>query len=118
MPEGGAGGSGTTAEARCDPRPDPERARRSRQLRRLRRRAARIERREREQALSALESRGTLTDEQRETVRALAATLVAELTAGPAAALGGPRESESETQGTIDRRRARTVGRLLELETG
>jgi hypothetical protein len=120
MPEGSAGGSGTTAEAGCDPRPDSGPARRPRQLRRLRRRAARIERREREEALSALESRGRLTDEQRETVRALAATLVAELTAGPAAALGGSRESESETetQGKTDRTRARTVGRLFELETG
>ncbi|OYR54118.1 hypothetical protein [Halorubrum halodurans] len=78
-------------------------------LRRLRRRAARIERREREAAISALESRGTLTAEQRETVRALAASLVDELIAGPTAAL-----AES---GRRNRETGRTVGMLLELET-
>ncbi|GAA0522828.1 hypothetical protein SAMN04488066_105151 [Halorubrum aquaticum] len=87
-----------------DPASDPERLRR-RYRRRLRRRAARIERRELEEAVSALEARGTLADEQRETLRALASTLVGRLTVG----LDPGPERTAQT----DPDRVRALARLL-----
>ncbi|EMA64590.1 hypothetical protein [Halorubrum kocurii] len=62
--------------------PDPERLQR-----RLRRRTAEIERREVEEAVTTLDARGDLTDEQRETVRELGSALVGRLTAAPDRAL-------------------------------
>ncbi|WP_280585149.1 glutamyl-tRNA reductase [Halorubrum sp. Boch-26] len=74
------------SDARSDPptdaQCDPDRVRR-----RLRRRAERIERREVEEAVSKLEARGDLTDEQRETVRLLGAALRRRVAARPEAAL-------------------------------
>jgi len=74
------------SDAEIDPGPDaetdPDRVRR-----RLRRRAERIERREVAEAVSKLESRGDLTDEQRETVRRLGAVLRRRITSRPDAAL-------------------------------
>lgn len=61
---------------------DPERVRRQ-----LRCQTERIQRREVEEAVSKLEARGDLTDEQRETVRHLGAALRRRITARPEAAL-------------------------------
>ncbi|MFC7325608.1 glutamyl-tRNA reductase [Halorubrum rutilum] len=74
--------SDARSDSRTDARVDPDRVRR-----RLRRRAERIERREVAEAVSKLESRGDLTDEQRETVRRLGAVLRRRLTSRPDAAL-------------------------------
>ena len=77
--------------------------------RRLRRRAERIKQREIEEAISKLEARGGLTEDQRETVRTLAAALVRDLTAAPESALKRTARS--------DRERARIIGRLFDIDT-
>lgn len=68
----------TVGDPDADPAVDSDRIRR-----RLRRRAARIGRREAEEALSKLEVRGELTDEQRRTVEHLGTTLARRLTTVP-----------------------------------
>jgi glutamyl-tRNA reductase len=92
-----------------DPPPDPERIRR-----RLRRRADEIERREVEEAVSALDARGGLTAEQRETVRAFGSALVEGLTAAPERTLA--RATEDEEIGERDRERARAIRRLFDID--
>gem|GEM_PF-3243533 len=87
--------------------PDPERLRR-----RLRRRTDAIERREVAEAVSALDARGDLTDDQRETVREFGSALVEALTAAPEQAL----ERAARTEGARERGRARAVRRLFNLD--
>ncbi|WP_200531358.1 glutamyl-tRNA reductase [Halorubrum sp. LN27] len=88
--------------------PDPERLRR-----RLRRRTDEIERREVEAAVSALDARGGLTEEQRETVRELGSALADELIAGPDRTLErAARDQEAEGR---ERERTRSIRRLFDL---
>ncbi|ELZ42784.1 glutamyl-tRNA reductase [Halorubrum saccharovorum DSM 1137] len=87
--------------------PDPERLRR-----RLRRRTDAIERREVAEAVSVLDARGDLTDDQRETVREFGSALVEALTAAPEQAL----ERAARTEGARERGRARAVRRLFDLD--
>ncbi|MFC7185729.1 glutamyl-tRNA reductase [Halorubrum yunnanense] len=87
-----------------DARADPDRVRR-----RLRRRAEGIERRQVEEAVSKLEARGDLTDEQRETVRLLGAALRRRLTSRPEAAL------ERSAPGDAT---ARALARLFDADGG
>jgi len=72
-------------------------------------RAERIERREVAEAISALEARGGLTDEQRETVRLLGAAIARELTAAP--------ESALERTARDDPATVRALARLFDVES-
>ncbi|WP_176451409.1 glutamyl-tRNA reductase [Halorubrum sp. Eb13] len=72
-------------------------------------RAERIERREVAEAISSLEARGGLTDEQRETVRLLGAAIARELTAAPESALEGTARDEPAA--------VRAVARLFDVES-
>lgn len=92
----------------CSREPEP-RASSNHLQQRLRRRTERIKRRETEEAISKLEARGGLTEDQRETVRTLAAALVRDLTAAPESALKRTARSDQE--------RARVIGRLFDIET-
>ena len=94
--------SDARSEPRTDARADPDRVRR-----RLRRRAGRIEGREVEEAVSKLESRGDLTDEQRGTVRRLGAALRRRITSRPDEAL----ERASRGGATV-----RALARLFDAE--
>ncbi|EMA64610.1 glutamyl-tRNA reductase [Halorubrum lipolyticum] len=96
-----------TASDRTEPPIDPDRLRR-----RLRRRSAEIRGRELEEAVTRLEARGDLTEEQRETVRELGSALVGELIGAPERAL----ERAAQTEGTGARARARAIRRLYDLD--
>ena len=105
---------GTTARSEpasdgAESAPDPERLRK-----RLCRQTAEIERREVETAVSALDARGDLTDEQRETVREFGAALVGSLTAAPEQTLERAARTERAENG--NRARARAVGRLFDVD--
>ncbi|KDS91066.1 glutamyl-tRNA reductase [Halorubrum saccharovorum] len=93
---------------RSDPPLDPERLRR-----RLRRRTDEIERHEVDEAISALDARGDLTEEQREIVRDLGSALVEELTAAPEQTL--ERAARIEPPEERDRMRTRAIRRLFDL---
>ncbi|WP_435075221.1 glutamyl-tRNA reductase [Halorubrum sp. HHNYT27] len=88
---------------RSESSPDPERLRK-----RLRRQTAEVERREVKEAVSALDARGDLTEEQRETVRELGSALVEALTAPP--------ERTLEQAGQTDRVPIHAISRLFELD--
>jgi hypothetical protein len=106
--------SETTPESepdRVESDPDPERLRR-----RLRRRADEIERREVGEAVSALDARGDLTEEQRETVRELGSALVEGLAAPPEQTL--ERAARSEGTDPRQRERTRSIRRLFDLGEG
>ncbi|WP_128905930.1 glutamyl-tRNA reductase [Halorubrum amylolyticum] len=92
---------------RSESSPDPERLRK-----RLRRRTDEIERREVEEAVSALDARGDLTEEQRETVRELGSALVEELTAAPERTL----VRAARAEGLGGRERTRAIRRLFDLD--
>jgi len=77
--------------------------------REIRDRAERIERREVAEAISSLEARGGLTDEQRETVRLLGTAIAEGLTAPP--------ESALERTGRDDPAAVRAVARLFDVES-
>lgn len=98
-PDGGPSGDGSTD----DGAPDPDRVRR-----RIRDRAERIERREVGEAISSLEARGGLTDEQRETVRLLGTAIARGLTAAPESALDRTARDDPAT--------VRAVARLFDVE--
>jgi glutamyl-tRNA reductase len=92
---------------RSESAPDPESLQK-----RLRCRSAKIKREELEAAVSKLEARGDLTDEQRETVRELGASLVEELIGAPERAL----ERAPQSGKTRARARTRAIRRLFDLD--
>jgi len=98
-----------SAPDRSESPSDPEQLRR-----RLRRRTDDVERREVEEAVSALEARGGLTEEQRETVRALGSALVEGLTAPPERGLKRAVETARVTE--RDGERLRAIRRLFDLD--
>ncbi|WP_186310934.1 glutamyl-tRNA reductase [Halorubrum depositum] len=98
-----SGDGGADNGSADDGAPDPDRVRR-----RIRDRAERIERREVGEAISSLEARGGLTDEQRETVRLLGTAIARGLTAAPESALERPARDEPAT--------VRAVARLFDVE--
>jgi glutamyl-tRNA reductase len=94
---------------RSEPSLDAEQLRRQ-----FRRQTAEIERCELEEAISKLDARGDLSDEQRETVRELGAALVEGLTDAPEQAL--ERAERSERTGERERERARAIRRLFDID--
>jgi hypothetical protein len=94
---------GSTRSRREEIPDEPDRVRR-----RIRDRAERIERHEVAEAIAALEARGGLTDEQRETVRLLGATIARRVTAAP--------ESAVELFGGNEPTTVRAVARLFDVE--
>jgi|GEM_PF-3016610 hypothetical protein len=103
-PHGGSTDDGS-AHDRSEALPDdPDRVRR-----RIRDRAERIERREVAEAISSLEARGDLTEEQRETVRLLGTAIARRLTADP--------ESTLDRTGRDEPGTVRAVARLFDVES-
>ncbi|MGQ3328090.1 glutamyl-tRNA reductase [Halorubrum sp. FL23] len=96
---------------RVESTPDPERLRR-----RLRHRIAEIERREVEEAVSALDARGDLTEEQRETVRELGSAIVDGVTVAPKRALERADRVKEAGERERERERARAIRRLFEID--
>lgn len=99
-----AGAACDCADSETDAADDPDRVRR-----RIRRRAERIERDEVDEAISKLEARGGLTDEQRETVRRLGSVLARRITTGP--------ESTLTRISRNDRATVCTVAKLFDVES-
>lgn len=96
-------------DAEIEPTGDPVRGDPRRARERLRRRGEAVRRRELDEALCTLDARGELTDDQRRAVRALAEGIVDGVLGPPRAALEGDAPVD-------ERRAARTVTRLFDVE--